>query len=167
MKQKRISILVIVLLALCVLIFTKEGRDTNLEHFFNDAKITIDYKAIPIDSSGQTFSTRFQDQPLLYFTTSKNLLIDGSNLPAGDYAIWIEPRTSSWKIIFSTTHKTFFSFNSISRNTKTNYLKVEVPVIPLLETSNKLTVYFKNANGFTLMYIQAGKKSVALPITLK
>ena len=167
MKKSGILLLTIALLLMFATIFLliKENKDISFEHYFDEAKITIAYNVIPFDTTKEELFLKIQNHPI-YFTTSKDLLIDGSHLKAGSYSLWIERKSSSWKIIFNTSPKNYFSFQSNSRKTIADYLKVEVPIIPLLDKSNQLSVYFKNANGFTLMYIQADDVSVALPISI-
>ena len=168
MKKSGILLLSIALLLIFTVasLLARDDQDISFEHYFDKAKITIDYNLIPFDSTKEEFLLKIQNHPI-YFSTNKDLLIDGSHLKAGSYSLWIECKSSSWKIIFNTSSKNYFSFKSNSRKINSDYLKVELPVIPLLDESNQFSVYFKNTNGFTLMYIQAANISVALPISIK
>ena len=168
MKKGGVILITIVILLILAVLFLllREDQDISFDHYFDEAQITIAHNEIPFNAAKEESLLKIQSIPI-YFTANRDLLIDGSHLKAGSYSVWIEPKISSWKIIFNTSSKSYFSFKSNSRKIDSDYLKVEVPIIPLLDKSNQLSVYFKNANGFTLMYIQVDNISVAVPITIK
>lgn len=104
------------------------------------------------------------------FTTDKDIYIDGSVLKAGSYTLWTIPNKDSWKIIFNGYLYNWgvnVSDGNASRDPEYDVLTIEVPVQPLLNVVEQFSIYFQDANGFTILYLAWDQTAVAIPITTK
>jgi len=99
-------------------------------------------------------------------TTDQELLIDGTLLGAGTYTLWTIPNPKSWKVIFNTkTYSWGVHMNgTVQRDPNFDALTIEVPVIPLLNSKEQFSIYFENANNFTILYMAWDKTVIAVPI---
>lgn len=100
------------------------------------------------------------------FTTDKNIFIDGSELRAGTYTLWTIPSSDSWKVIFNAEEYDWgVNFDgTIAREPEYDVLTVEVPVQPLLNVVEQFSIYFENANDFTILYLSWDRTAIAVPI---
>ncbi len=100
------------------------------------------------------------------FTTDKDIQIDGTHIKAGTYSLWTIPNSNSWKIIFNSKTYTWGVHidGTPKRDPNFDTLTVEVPVIPLLTGKEQFSIYFENANGFTILYLAWDRTAVAIPI---
>ena len=57
-----------------------------------------------------------------------------------------------------------FGNDSSKYDPKYDVLKVEKPVLPLLNSIAQFSIYFENANGFTLLYLAWDTVAIAVPI---
>ncbi|WP_378177088.1 DUF2911 domain-containing protein [Aquimarina sp. SS2-1] len=104
------------------------------------------------------------------FSTDKDILVDGSILKAGTYTLWTIPGENSWKVIFNTKKYNWgvkFTDGSPSRNPEYDALTIEVPVQRLLNIVEQFSIYFQEANNFTIMYLAWDQTAIAVPITQK
>ncbi len=100
------------------------------------------------------------------FTTDKDVSIDGSLLKAGTYTIWTIPNENSWKVIFN-TEEYGWGVNmdgTVKRDPAHDALTIEVPVHRLLNVVEQFSIYFEDANGFTILYLAWDTTSIAIPI---
>ena len=100
------------------------------------------------------------------FTVNKDIQIDGSYLKAGTYTLWTIPNAKSWKIIFN-SKKYSWGVNrdgSVKRDPSFDALKIQVPTHTLPKVIEQFSIYFENANEFTIMYLAWDTTSVAIPI---
>ncbi len=103
------------------------------------------------------------------FTTDKDIMVDGTTLKAGTYSLWTIPNQGSWKVIFNSGEYSWgvnFRDGKAQRNPKLDALMVEVPVQPLLNIVEQFSIYFENANDFTIMYPAWDRTAVAVPIKI-
>ena len=101
------------------------------------------------------------------FTTDKDVMVDGTQLPAGTYTLWTIPNKDSWKVIFNNKLYDWgvsFKDGKATRDPQYDQLIVEVPVQPLLNVVEQFSIYFQNANGFTLMFLAWDQTAIAIPI---
>ncbi|MHA7058215.1 DUF2911 domain-containing protein [Aquimarina sp. M1] len=104
------------------------------------------------------------------FTTDQDILVDGTLLKSGTYTLWTIPGQNSWKVIFNDHQYNWgvdFRDGSPSRDPKYDILTIEVPVQRLLNVVEQFSIYFQEANSFTIMYIAWDQTAIAVPITLK
>ncbi len=101
------------------------------------------------------------------FTTSKDILVDGTILKSGTYTLWTIPNKDSWKIIFN-GHQYDWGVGVIdgspSRDPEYDVLTLEVPVHPLLNIVEQFSIYFEEANDFSIMYLAWDRTTVAVPL---
>lgn len=101
------------------------------------------------------------------FTTDKNILVDGSELKAGTYTLWTIPGKESWKVIFNKDQYKW-GVNLLNgepaRNPEEDLLTIEVPVQHLLNIVEQFSIYFQEANNFTIMFLAWDQTSIAIPI---
>jgi hypothetical protein len=102
------------------------------------------------------------------FTTSKDLLVDGTLLKAGTYTLWTIPNPKSWKVIFNNKKYDWGIYpNGVAkRDASYDVLTVEVPVHPLLNVVEQFSIYFENANDFTILYLAWDRTAIAVPIKI-
>lgn len=100
------------------------------------------------------------------FTTNKDVEIDGTLLKAGTYTLWTIPNATSWKLIFNSKMYNWGVHldGSPQRDPTYDTLTIEVPVIPLLNSKEQFSIYFENANDFTILYLAWDRTAVAVPI---
>ncbi|MEW7280084.1 DUF2911 domain-containing protein [Aquimarina sp. 2201CG1-2-11] len=102
------------------------------------------------------------------FTTSKDIMVDGSILKRGTYTLWTVPNAKSWKVIFNKKEYSWgVDMNGTPKRNETyDALTVEVPVHPLLNVVEQFSIYFENAKDFTILYLAWDRTAIAVPITL-
>lgn len=101
------------------------------------------------------------------FTTNKDILVDGTTLKAGTYTLWTIPDKDSWKVIFNgDTYDWGISIidGNPSRDPEYDALIIEVPILPLLTTVEQFSIYFEEANDFTIMYLAWDRTAIAIPL---
>lgn len=100
------------------------------------------------------------------FQTNKDILIDGSFLPAGKYTLWTIPGEDSWKVIFnSEMYPWGITLDKIpSRLAEFDVLTVEVPVETLDTSVEQFSIYFKESNDLILMTLAWDQTAVYVPI---
>lgn len=100
------------------------------------------------------------------FQTNKDILIDGSFLPAGKYTLWTIPGEDSWKVIFnSKMYPWGITLDKIpSRLAEFDVLTVEVPVETLDTSVEQFSIYFKESNDLILMTLAWDQTAVYVPI---
>lgn len=104
------------------------------------------------------------------FTTDKDILVDGTVLEAGTYSLWTIPGENSWKVIFNSGEYNWgvnFTDGNPSHDPKYDILTIEVPVQRLLNVIEQFSIYFQEANDFTIMYLAWDQTAIAVPIKLK
>ncbi|WP_109097668.1 DUF2911 domain-containing protein [Aquimarina sp. AU58] len=102
------------------------------------------------------------------FTTDKDLLVDGTVLKAGTYTLWTIPNPESWKVIFNNKEYDWgvHMDGTAKRDATYDVLTVEVPVQPLLNIVEQFSIYFENANDFTILYLAWDRTAIAVPIKI-
>ncbi|SEL81031.1 Protein of unknown function [Aquimarina amphilecti] len=104
------------------------------------------------------------------FTTDKPILVDGTELKAGSYTLWTIPGKDSWKVIFNDREYNWgvsFMDGTPSRDPEYDLLTIEVPVQHLLNIVEQFSIYFQEANNFTIMFLAWDQTAIAIPITHK
>lgn len=102
------------------------------------------------------------------FRTNKDLLVDGSPLPAGKYTLWTIPGEDSWKVIFnSQMYPWGITLDKVaSRLPQYDVLTLEVPVNRLYNSLEQFTIYFQEANEFILMILAWDQTAVQVPMRI-
>lgn len=100
------------------------------------------------------------------FTTSKDILVDGSLLPAGKYTLWTIPMESSWKVIFNAEMYPWgiTTDQRPSRLPQHDVLVVELPVRRLKEPVEQFTIDFTDSHDFILLNLAWDRTLVRVPI---
>lgn len=100
------------------------------------------------------------------FFTSKDILVDGSPLPAGKYTLWTIPGPESWKVIFNEKMYPWgiTAEGTPYRDPQYDVLTVEVPVKKLEESQEQFTISFKEAYDFIEMNLFWDQTLVRIPI---
>jgi hypothetical protein len=99
------------------------------------------------------------------FTTDKNLVIDGKNLPVGKYSWWTIPQQDSWTVIFNKEIPYWGdgTGGKAARNEKTDVLQVVVPVEKLTDSQEKLSIDAQN-NALNIIWDMT---KVSVPIIVQ
>ena len=100
------------------------------------------------------------------FTTSHDLLVDGSFLPAGKYTLWTIPMEDSWKVIFnSAMYPWGITVDKVpSRLPENDVLTVEIPVEKLETPVEQFTIDFQEAHDFIFMNLAWDQTLVRVPL---
>ena len=100
------------------------------------------------------------------FYTSKDILVDGSLLPAGTYTLWTIPKEDSWKVIFnSEMYPWGITADKLpSRLPEFDVLTIEVPVRKLKTPVEQFTVYFEEKQGLINLNLAWDQTLVRVPI---
>lgn len=146
---------------------THIGQDTNFSVFYNrpfKKERVIFGDLVPY---GEVWRTGANEATT--FSCDKDILVDGTILKAGTYTLWTIPNKDSWKIIFNSKSYNWgvdFKDGKAKRDSKHDALVVEVPTQPLLNIVEQFSIYFQNANGFTIMYMAWDRTAIAVPIKI-
>ncbi|HER40359.1 MAG TPA: DUF2911 domain-containing protein [Salinimicrobium catena] len=100
------------------------------------------------------------------FFTNKDILVDGSLLPAGKYTLWTIPMENSWKVIFNSEMYPWgiTADERPSRVAEFDVLTVEVPSVRTEETIEQFTIDFTTAYDFIQMNFAWDRTLVRVPI---
>lgn len=100
------------------------------------------------------------------FSTSKDIYVDGSLLPAGTYTLWTIPMENSWKLIFnSEMYPWGITADGVpSRLPEYDALVIEAPVRKLKEPVEQFTILFNEKQGFIDLNLAWDKTLVRVPI---
>ena len=102
------------------------------------------------------------------FTSNKNLLIDSTFIPAGEYTLWSIPRDSVWDIIFNTKQYPWGVDEQMRpmREPEFDILTVEAEVEKLNKTVEQFTIAFDNTTDDLELTMVWDKTKVAVPISV-
>lgn len=100
------------------------------------------------------------------FTTNKDLLVDGSYLPAGKYTLWTIPGEDTWKVIFNSKMYPWGidSDKKAYREPEFDVLVLEVAVQNMNEVMEQFSIYFERANDLVIMNLAWDQTKVTLPL---
>jgi hypothetical protein len=88
--------------------------------------------------------------------------IDGKLVPKGRYTLYSIPNESNWTLILNTDN---FSWGNFSYNAKKDLLRVQMPVIKTMDTTEAFTLYFEETNLGAGLIILWDQVKVMLPIS--
>jgi len=88
--------------------------------------------------------------------------IDGKLVPKGRYTLYSIPNESNWTLILNTDN---FSWGNFSYNAKKDLLRVQVPVIKTMDTTEAFTLYFEETNLGAGLIVLWEQVKVMLPIS--
>jgi len=88
--------------------------------------------------------------------------IDGKLVPKGRYTLYSIPNESNWILILNTDN---FSWGNFSYNAKKDLLRVQVPVIKTMDTTEAFTLYFEETNLGAGLIVMWDQVKVMLPIS--
>ncbi len=181
--SKILKIVIVSLLGIVIIGFTgmyfmkqntkKHSPEEVINHTVKDATFTVFYNR-PYKKEREIFGNlvpygevwRTGANEATTFTTSKDLLIDGTVLKTGTYTLWTIPNPKSWKVIFNSKQYSWGVHidGTIKRDPAFDALTIEVPVLPLLNVKEQFSIYFENANDFTILYLAWDRTAIAVPI---
>jgi hypothetical protein len=90
------------------------------------------------------------------FTTNKDLIIDGKELPIGTYTLWTIPGEKSWQVIFNSEMHEWgvkYTDQTAARDPEKDALITTVPVSNSLTSTENFTISFSEAENNTLMML--------------
>ena len=90
------------------------------------------------------------------FTTNKDLMIDGKELPKGTYSLWTIPGEEYWQVIFNSEMHEWgvkYTDQTAARDPDTDALIAIVPVSKSLTVTENFTISFSEADNGTLMML--------------
>jgi hypothetical protein len=88
--------------------------------------------------------------------------MDGKLIPKGRYTLYSIPSESNWTLILNTDN---FSWGNFSYNAKKDLLRVQVPVIKTMDTTEAFTLYFEETNLGAGLIILWDQVKVMLPFS--
>lgn len=100
------------------------------------------------------------------FTTNKDLLVDGSFLPAGKYTLWTIPGEETWKVIFNSKMYPWGIDSDMKayRDPEFDSLVLEVPVQNMDNVMEQFSIYFERANDLVFMTLAWDRTRIVLPL---
>ena len=100
------------------------------------------------------------------FFTSKDILVDGSLLPAGTYTLWTIPGPESWKVIFNAEMYPWgITADKLpSRIAEYDVLTIEVPVRNLKNPVEQFTIYFEEKQGLINFHLIWDNTLIRVPL---
>ncbi len=102
------------------------------------------------------------------FTTNKDLLIDGKELPKGTYTVWTIPGETSWKVIFNSKLYKWgvkFSDQTAAREDIHDVVVTTVTPSKSLSVTESFTISFTESGEDTLMLLSWD--TTVVPVLLK
>ncbi len=178
LKRTVLIVLGLILIGFAGMYFMKQNTkkhspEETITHNAKDATITVFYNR-PFKKDREIFGAlvpygkvwRTGANEATTFSTDKDLLIDGTPLKAGTYTLWTIPNPKSWKVIFNSEQYGWgVNMNGTAkRDPAFDALIIEVPTMPLLNIKEQFSIYFENANEFTIMYLAWDRTVIAVPI---
>lgn len=102
------------------------------------------------------------------FETNKDLIVDGSLLPAGIYTLWTIPQEDSWKVIFNSKLYAWGITldNKASRQQQYDVLVLERPVKHLTKAVEQFTISIDQEHELLFLVFAWDKVSLRVPIRL-
>lgn len=153
----------------------KHSPEETITHTVKDATFTIFYNR-PYKKDRDIFGSlvpynevwRTGANEATTFSTTKNIMVDGTILKAGTYTLWTIPNTKSWKVIFNSKKYDWgvYMDGTAKRDPLFDNLVIEVPVLPLVNIVEQFSIYFEDANNFTLLYMAWDRTAIAVPIKI-
>lgn len=148
-------------------IVTHIAKDANFSVFYNrpfKKNREVFGNLVPYDTVWRTGANEATT-----FSTDKDLLVDGTTLKAGTYTLWTIPNPKSWKVIFNSKNYDWGVHldGTAKRDASYDVLTIEVPTQPLLNVIEQFSIYFENANDFTILYLAWDRTAVAVPIKVQ
>lgn len=180
LKQTLFTTLVLILVGFLVMFLMKQNTkkhspEDTITHTIEDATFTVFYNR-PYKKDREIFGSlvpfnqiwRTGANEATTFTTNKDIMVDGSILKKGTYTLWTIPNPKSWKVIFNSKEYSWgVNINgSPKRDATQDVLTIEVPVQPLLNIVEQFSIYFENANDFSILYLAWDRTAVAIPLKL-
>ncbi|WP_029037952.1 DUF2911 domain-containing protein [Salinimicrobium xinjiangense] len=113
---------------------------------------------------GQVWRTGANEATTFY--TSKDILVDGSLLPAGKYTLWTIPQEETWKVIFnSEMYPWGITAEQVpSRIAEYDVLVVEMPVVKLENPVEQFTIFFEEKQQFITFNMVWDRTLIRVPI---
>ncbi len=102
------------------------------------------------------------------FSTNKDLIIDGKELPKGTYTLWTIPGESTWQVIFNSEMYEWgviYTDQSASREPEFDVLVATVPSSKSLTVTENFTISFSDIGTDTLMILAWDQ--VVVPVLLQ
>ncbi len=184
--SKLLKIVVIIVLGLVIIVFSgiyfvkqntkKHSPEQTITHTVKDATFTVYYNQ-PYKNNRVIFGDlvpygevwRTGANEATTFTSDKDISVDGTTLEAGTYTLWTIPNPESWKVIFNSKAYSWgvHMDGTPTREIEFDVLTVEVPTQPLLNIVEQFSIYFENANDFTILYLAWDRTAIAVPIKVK
>lgn len=102
------------------------------------------------------------------FETNKDLIVDGSLLPAGIYTLWTIPQKDSWKVIFNSKLYAWGITldNEASREAEHDVLVLERPVQHLNPEVEQFTISIAEEHELLFLVLAWDQVSLRVPIRL-
>ncbi|MFV8226720.1 DUF2911 domain-containing protein [Christiangramia aquimixticola] len=141
-----------------------EGKDLKMEIFYNrpyKKGRKIFGALVPYNEVWRTGANEATT-----FTTNRDILVDGSLLPAGKYTLWTIPMEDSWKVIFNSQMYPW-GINlekKAYRDPTFDVLVLERPVNLLKEELEQFTIYFEESGEFVELRFAWDHTLIKVPI---
>ncbi|MEO6347489.1 MAG: DUF2911 domain-containing protein [Aquaticitalea sp.] len=102
------------------------------------------------------------------FTTNKDLVIEGINMPKGEYTLWTIPHDTAWNIIFNTKQYPWGVDEQMRpmREPQFDLMNIEEPVQHLDKTVEQFTISFDNTTDDLKMTLVWDKIKVDVPLEI-
>ncbi len=94
-------------------------------------------------------------------TTTRDLIVNGTLLPAGSYSLFTIPRPDQWTIIIN---KDLGLWGSYNYNPKMDVMRFDVNVQPLDQPVEAFTIQFEQRNNVAELLLMWDTVKVSIPI---
>ncbi len=153
----------------------KHSPEETITHIVKDATFTVFYNR-PYKKNREIFGNlvpygkvwRTGANEATTFTTNKDIMVDGTKLKAGTYTVWTIPNPKSWKFILNNKEYSWGvnMDGSVKHDPEYDVLTIELPSQPLLNVVEQFSIYFEDANDFSIMYLAWDRTFIAVPIKI-
>lgn len=147
-------------------------KDT-VEFSFNDLRLKVFYNRpykkgreifgglVPYDEVWRTGANEATT-----FSTNKNLIVDGNEVPKGTYTLWTIPNDSIWQVMFNTKQYAWGVDEKMQpmREPEFDLLDITVPVDSLPTEVEQFTIGFNNSTGNILLTMAWDRTKIEVPI---
>lgn len=100
------------------------------------------------------------------FTTNQDLIVNGQDLPAGEYTLWTIPGPEQWQVIFNGKQYTWGvnTEGEASRDPKFDVVNAFVPVEKVSEVTEQFTISFKEVNSTLYLLLEWDQTRIPVPL---
>lgn len=170
----------LVVVIILVVIKREEGefKSPQATHTFNDGDLKIELvycqpskrgrdifgALVPYDKIWRTGANEATE-----FHSNQDLNFNGQTLAAGEYSVWTQPGSASWKVFINSTIPGWGvnETGAADRNPDTDVIVIDVPSQTVPNVTEIFTMNVEKADSVYNLILNWDKTKVAVPFSLK